>query len=264
MSKIKVISGWSDKGGSTFAFINLTNKLNELGYDTTFYGPHPWHLDKCKSGMLDNSVSIEENDRIICHFLNLPGRPNVKKVILSCHEKNIFEVGKIKQYWDEAVFLNEKQKNYHSEYNGKYSILPNLKEPLINKEKSENVKNVAGVIGSIDTNKQTHLSIKRALKEGYHKVILFGNVTDQNYYNSYVKPLLNNNVIEYGFESDKQKIYDMVEAVFLSSKSEVASLVKDECETTGTKFYGNLATDHDGKRLSNDEIIKEWIKILEL
>ena len=55
---IKIISGWSDKGGSTFAFINLTNTLNEYGYDATFYGPHTWHLDKCKSGILDNSLTI--------------------------------------------------------------------------------------------------------------------------------------------------------------------------------------------------------------
>lgn len=261
---IKIFSGWSNKGGSTFAFINLTNKLNELGYDTTFYGPHQWHLDKCKSGILDNSVSIKQSDRIICHFLNLPSRPNANKVILSCHEKNIFEVGKIKQYWDEVVFLNEKQRNYHSEYNGKYSIVPNLKETLIKKEKTAEVKKIAGIIGSIDENKQTHISIDRAVKEGYEKIILFGNITDQNYYNNFVKPLLNKNIIEYGFESDKQKIYDMVGGVFLSSKSEVASLVKDECETTGTKFYGNSATDHDVKELTNDEIIKEWIKILDL
>ena len=261
---IKIFSGWSNKGGSTFAFINLTNKLNELGYDTTFYGPHQWHLDKCKSGILDNSVSIKQSDRIICHFLNLPNRPNANKVILSCHEKNIFEVGKIKQYWDEVVFLNEKQRNYHSEYKGNYSVIPNLKETLIRKEKTEEVKNVAGIIGSIDENKQTHTSIERAIREGYNKIILFGNITDQNYYNNFVKPLLNNNIIEYGFESDKQKIYDMVGGVFLSSKSEVASLVKDECETTGTKFYGNSATEHDVKELTNDEIINEWIKLLEL
>ena len=68
----------------------------------------------------------------------------------------------------------------------------------------------------------------------------------------------------YCFISNKQKIYDEVEAVYLSSHSEVASLVKDECETTGTKFYGSKATEHDVINLTNDEIIKEWVKILEL
>ena len=94
--------------------------------------------------------------------------------------------------------------------------------------------------------------------------MLFGNVTDPNYYNNFVKPLIDENVVEKGFISNKQKIYDEVEAVYLSSHSEVASLVKDECETTGTKFYGSKATEHDVINLTNDEIIKEWVKILEL
>ena len=71
-------------------------------------------------------------------------------------------------------------------------------------------------------------------------------------------------MIEYGFISDKQKMYDMVEAVFLSSKSEVASLVKDECITTGTLFKGNVATDHDGLNLTNEQIIERWKEILQL
>jgi len=50
---VKIVSGWSNRGGSTFAFINLTNALNKAGYDTTFYGPHEWHLDKCKSGRMN-------------------------------------------------------------------------------------------------------------------------------------------------------------------------------------------------------------------
>jgi glycosyltransferase involved in cell wall biosynthesis len=145
----------------------------------------------------------------------------------------------------------------------KIRSLDALKEKLIERDK-KGLEKVAGVIGSFDENKQTHISIQRAFSEGYEKVYLFGNVTDPNYYEKYVKPLMNENVIEYGFESDKQKIYNMVDAVFLSSKSEVASLVKDECESTGTKFYGNTATDHDVKELTNDEIIKEWIKVLGL
>ena len=89
---IKIISGWSDKGGSTIAFIALTKELNKRGYDTTFYGPHTWHLDKCKSGMFDQSVvsNLKRDDIVICHFLNLQNRPNVKKIVLSCHEKNLF------------------------------------------------------------------------------------------------------------------------------------------------------------------------------
>jgi hypothetical protein len=40
--------------------------------------------------------------------------------------------------------------------------------------------------------------------------------------------------------------------------------VKDECEMTGTKFNGNSNIDNDAKPLSNDEIFKNWKKILGL
>ena len=81
---------------------------------------------------------------------------------------------------------------------------------------------------------------------------LFGNVTDTNYYNTQVKPLIDGDiVVEYGYISDKQKMYDMVSSAYLSSKSEVASLVKDECESTGTNFKGNYATNNDSEFLTN-------------
>jgi len=260
---VKIVSGWSNRGGSTFAFINLTNELNKAGYATTFYGPHEWHLDKCKSALM-TELKINKDDTLIFHFLPLTGRPPAKKVLLSCHEKNVFEVGKITPYWDEVVFLNKKQRDYHYGYTGKYTLIPNLREELENTPKSPETKGVAGIIGSIDENKQTHASIHKALRDGFEKVMLFGNISDPNYYSNFVKPLINENVIERGFISNKQQIYDEVEAVYLSSNSEVASLVKDECETTGTKFYGNKATEHDTISLSNDEIVKEWIKVLEL
>ena len=260
---VKIISGWSNRGGSTFVFINLVKSLNEAGYDATFYGPHEWHLDKCKSGLLKDFVP-HKDDVVISHFLRLPQRLPVKKFILSCHEKNIFEVSQMPPIWDEVVFLNEKQRNYHHGYTGKYRIIPNLKEQLQKTPKTPKTKGVIGIIGSIDENKQTHVSIHKALGDGFKKIMLFGNITDQNYYNNYVKPLIGENVIERGFIGDKQQIYDSVEGVYLSSNSEVASLVKDECETTGTKFYGSKATEHDIKNLSNKEIISEWVKLLNL
>lgn len=261
---IKIISGWSEKGGSTFAFVRLTNALNEAGYETIFYGPHDWHMDKCKSDKLAN-FKPNKDDIVIAHFLRLPNKLNVKKTILCCHEKNLFEVAQVQKYWDIAVFLNKKQQMYHKGYFGRYEIIPNLKEVLVNKDKDVDVEKIAGVIGSIDENKQTHISIQRALSSGYDKVILFGTINDRSYYDAYVKPLIDGDtVIEYGFISDKQKMYDMIGATFMSSKSEVASLVKDECESTGTKFFGNDATIHDGEILSNEEIIEKWVKLLEL
>ena len=44
--KIKIISGWSDTGGSTIAHINMCKEFIKAGYDAEFYGPHEWHLHK--------------------------------------------------------------------------------------------------------------------------------------------------------------------------------------------------------------------------
>jgi hypothetical protein len=257
---VKIISGWSNKGGSTTAFINLTNALNQRDINTTFYGPHTWHLDKCKSGILDNSLTINEDDILIIHFLNLPSRPKCKKVILGCHEKNLFEVGKIKQFWDLVIFLNERHRDYHNEYKNEFHIIPNLKENLIRRDKA-GLEKIAGVIGSFDENKQTHISIQRALSDECEKVYLFGEPIGP-YYEKYVKPLISDDVIIKGFTEDKQGMYDSIGCVYHSSLSEVACLVKDECETTGVIFNGTEVTNNPPVLLTNDEIINEWIKIL--
>ena len=77
MNKIKIASGWSNRGGSTVALIKLTNHLNQSGYDTTFYGPHDWHLPQCKSDKIQN-LKVESRDILITHFLNLNQRPPAK------------------------------------------------------------------------------------------------------------------------------------------------------------------------------------------
>ena len=257
---IKIISGHSEKGGSTTAFINLTNKLNEKGYDCVFYGPHDWHLNKCKSDKLNN-LKFNPNDTIIVHFLNLPKRPMVKKIVLSCHEKNLYKVGEKKPFWDEVIFLNQKHKDYHFLYMGKYTLIPNLKENLIKRDKPE-LDKIAGIIGTFDINKQVDVSIKRALSDGCEKIYLFGAPNSHPNFESKIKPLLSDKVILKGYFENKQEMYDMIGRVYHSSLSEVATLVKDECELTGTKFFGNEATDYVPIKMTNDEIIDTWIKIL--
>lgn len=259
---IKIISGWSNKGGSTTAFIELTNALNIAGYNTIFYGPHSWHLDKCQSGLLDDKFKIEREDKIIAHFLQLPSRPIARKVLLSCHEKNLFPVGKITPFWDEVIFINQKHREYHSDYNGKFRIIPNLKDEKLIKKDKTGLEKIAGIIGSIDENKQTHISIKRALDDGCDKIYLFGETNP--YYETYVKPMLSDKVILMGFSDNKQDMYDSIGHAYLSSKSEVATLVKDECESTGVIFHGNDIMDNPPNLLSNEEIIKKWIKALKV
>lgn len=259
---IKIVSGYTDKGGSTTAFINLTNALNSAGIETRFYGPHTWHLDKCNAA-LSNQLTIEPDDRIIAHFLQLEQRPAAKKVVLSCHEKWWYPVGKVKRFWDEVVFLHQKHREYHSDYYGDYVIIPNIKESLIKKDKPE-LDLVAGIIGTIEDRKQTHVSIQRAMKDKCKKIYLFGHIGDQRYFDAYVNPLLNPRIELFGHTTNKQEMYDMVGRVYHSSKGEVACLVKDECYLTNTNFFGNEETEHEVSILTNDEIIELWKKTLEL
>jgi hypothetical protein len=139
-------------------------------------------------------------------------------------------------------------------------IIPNLKEELLKKDKT-GLEKIAGIIGSMDDNKQVHISIQRALNDGCEKVYLFGEPSGP-YFEHYVKPLLSEQVIVKGFFENKQEMYDMIGCVYHSSKSEVATLVKDECETTGTIFNGNFATNNPPVMLTNEEIINKWIEIL--
>jgi hypothetical protein len=264
--KIKILSGFSEKGGSTTIFTNLTNFFNKNGYDCTFYGPHDYHIDKCKSGY-QQEVNFEPDDVVISHFINLKERPNVKKIVLSCHEKWWFDFSKINRFWDTAIFLHEKHREFHKNYNGEYKIIPNIKENLYPTEikLKKDLDLIAGIIGTIEDRKQTHISIKRALSDGCEKVILFGHIGDNNYFENFVKPLLSDErIVMNGHSLNKQDMYNSIGRVYHSSKGEVACLVKDECYSTGTKFFGNEETENEVSTLTNLEILNLWKKVLEI
>jgi len=96
---VKIISGYSAEGGSTTILINLTNLFNERGVETIFYGPNDFHLNKCKSDKLNN-IKLAKDDILLTHFIKLEKRPDVKNIVLCCHEKWWFEVADIPKYWD--------------------------------------------------------------------------------------------------------------------------------------------------------------------
>ena len=258
---VKIISGYSAEGGSTTILINLTNMFNKRGINTTFYGPNEFHLDKCKSDSLKN-LKLDKNDILLTHFFRLEKRPNVKNVVLACHEKWWFEVADIPQYWDDLVFSHEEHRKYHSRYNGPYRTIPNPKEPLLPKDKTD-LDLVAGIIGTVEERKQTHRSIERALEDGCTKILIYGKVNENEYYNRNVKKYRHHPYVEFiGFTNSKQEMYDSIGRVYHSSIGEVACLVKDECHYTNTKFFGCNQTLHEVSSLTNDEIFNLWKKVL--
>ena len=76
-----------------------------------------------------------------------------------------------------------------------------------------------------------------------------------------VKPLFSDKVLYIGHTENKQDMYNSIGRVYHSSISEVACLIKDECKTTNTKFFGNDATTPEVSSLTNDEVINEWSNI---
>ncbi len=269
---IKILTGYSGRGGSTTALINLTNALNKVGYPTIFYGPDDYHIKKCRYAKNLDDYKEEHNERLIVHFGRLKIKPtHTKRILLVSHEKTEYEVTDQNCFWDECIFLNDDHKKYHSNYTGPYRIIPNFRQKIKKVEKSPEARKCAGVIGNIQHRKQTHVSIQRALDDGYEKVYLFGGVSDLfiSYFQDYVKPLIEKypkQVIHYGFIDDKSKMYSMIDAAYLSSieHGEVSPLVRDECETTGTIFRGTESCYFGDTTWSNRKILNAWIDALNL
>jgi len=253
--KIKLISGWSNPGGSTIHHINLTNLLNANGYDCTFYGPHEWHLNKCKSGRL-NECTISVHDTVISHFIQVTTK-NIKKHILSCHESNLFRLKDIPHsHYDVIQFVSNRQKQYHS-INHPSVIIP----PVVEKfDWTAPKANRAGIIGSIDAHKQTHISIEQALEDGYDEVYVFGQITDLHYFSEKVHPLLNSKIVIKNHYDNRQEMYSLVDAVYHNSKYETYGLVEAECKLNNIPFYGNC---NNPELLSEEEILKRWKTVLE-
>lgn len=261
MTKIKILSGWSNPGGSTTAFINLCNLFNKNGMDCTFYGPHSYHLGQCISNTLENCAVNDEDEILITHFFKMPHRPEKsKKVILACHEKGVFPIKTIQPYWDEIVYVANSQMFWQGV---KGTVIPNVL-PVINRERKETSNKVAGIIGSIDKNKNTHISIQRALNDNCDKVLLFGLVTDNPYWEHAVEPLVDGDKVVFsGYIQNRDAIYSQLDVVYQSSDSECASLVSHECKSLGLEFKGNENIEEVTTLVSNSEILEKWKKILD-
>ena len=261
MTKIKILSGWSKPGGSTTSFINLCNLFNENGHDCTFYGYDTFPLGQCKYDSMGNCAVNEEGEILIIHFLKIPERPEAsKKVILACHEKEVYPVKDIKPFWDDISYVSNSQMFWQGVPG---IVIPNVITPLIKSEVSSD--KIAGVIGSIDRNKNTHISIQRALDDGFKEVYLYGMVTDQEYYKELVEQYVTEGkAIIKGYEVSSQKVYDSLTDVYHSSLSETFNLIKRECELTNTSYHGTESAESGATYLSPEEILIKWKTLLDI
>jgi hypothetical protein len=136
------------------------------------------------------------------------------------------------------------------------NVLPKLKKSPLGTKK-------AGIIGSIDSHKQTHLSIQRAWDDGYSTVYLFGKISEPSYFERVIFPLLQTGRASYkGHIDNKQEMYDMVDVVYHSSKRETFNFVKAECIQTGVAYKGLNSAESNATYWTDDRIFQAWKTIL--
>lgn len=253
---VKVISGWSNPGGSTIHHIALTNLLNESGYDCTFYGPHDWHLRRCRADRLGNA-RVNPTDFVITHFIRTQ-QMTCRLHVLSCHETDLFELRSMPlAHYDWIQFVSEFQRRWHG-VGHRSIVIP----PVVERVRwTDPANGIAGVVGSIDENKQTHVSIERALADGYQKVLLFGVVTDAQYYQRHVERYVaQRRAVLVGHEDDRSRMYGQIQAVYHHSRRETFGLVEAECFVSGIPFVGPR---NNPEILERHEVLGRWQQVLQ-
>lgn len=271
---VKIISGWSLPGGSTVSQINLCNLFNDNGIPCEFYGAHDWHTTQCNGFNYNkHPYNITSDDYAIIHYHKLPfqERPAVKTLVYSCRETDVMPLDTVanRHIFDYIHFVSNSQFEWHKARGvvigeNRKIIIPNQ---IYKFEKKEHIETGnAGVIGSIDSHKQTHLSIKRALESGrnHNKILLYGRITDLNYFNEFVFPLLSERVVYVGYGFDKQKMYDSIDCVYHSSKWETFNLIKFECLAAGIAYDGLDSAGTDGEWWSDEVILNKWKEVFGL
>jgi hypothetical protein len=255
---IKIISSWGNAGGSTVAFNNLVNLFNKKGRAACLYTPTKWEGVTCKWGSLQD-VKFHKDDVLIYHFLKFTERPNVRKLILSCHETRVFPIKDQENItYDDVHFVSEFQKDWQ-DVDG--HVIPNIVQKYAPKPNKFKVS-CAGVLGSIDSNKRTHHSISNALDDGHQDVRLYGSITDPDYFNSEVLPLLGSKVSYRGVASDMQVVYDTVTDVYHSPELETFNLIKPECEQAGVIYHGEEGNDTQAEYWDDDKVYEAWKRLL--
>jgi len=272
---VAIFTGWSQMGGSTESYINLTNALNNQGIDTILVGPHEWHLNKCKGALLSKEIGWKAKN-VIWHFLPYMNKNKLfpdATHILSCHEtemNHIFEKYRDPIYdgvFDYTHFVSNHQLDYQCakidyEENTEMVIIPNLLDPKLVKRRKQPKGKVGAVIGSIDRNKQTHVSIAHALGDGCDSIQVFGSITDREYYSEHVAPLFKHDRVTYrGIVSDKNEMYSDITDVYHYSLKEAWGYIDAECQFLEINYHTSL--ENPVNLVSNSTILEHWKGILQ-
>ena len=255
---INIMTGYSSAGGSTVVFNTLVNLFNENGMPSCLYGPYKWKGINCNFKPITKADPKKE-DYTIFHFLDFKKRIPSKKIILSCHETELLRVKNVnKSLYDTVVYVSEYQKKWQGVEG---VVIPNPIRSFTKKE-NDGTKTVASIIGSIDQNKRAHLSIQKALSDGFKDIRLYGNITDFKYFKTFVHPYLSDEVTYRGVANDMDKVYKQTSHVYHSPLQETFNLIKYECANAGVIYVGNEGNDPKPEIWANDKIVEAWRKVL--
>lgn len=281
---VAILTGWSNNGGSTESYINLTNAFNANGINTIMIGPHQWHLNKCKSGTMEDIGGLSANN-IIWHFFAMNPQQDYSMLmdsnsILSCHETGLNPIfKKYKPYIDNGTFnyfhfVSKWQLDWHLTNSqmpklSSMKVIPNLLDPKLEvispesrKLKTKNLK-IGGIIGSIDRNKSPHIAIQRAFDDGCDKVRIFGHQSDPTYYINHMQSIFKDpRVIYHGIVDDKNKMYNSITDVYHSSGYETWGYIEAECKYLNIPFHSTI--ENNISPLSTSTVISHWKKLLVL
>lgn len=268
---IKILSSWTNMGGSTVAFLRLCKLFNEKGHECEFYGGHDWHISRADGkGKKMGDFNPSESDILITHYMLLGDDVPRKRHVLSLHETNQYDLkelgsmNKSVDMWDAIHYVSNSQRAYHA-VNKTYQIIPNIVEVIGDYfPRSKLLHPVAGVIGSVDAHKQTHLSIERALKEGYDKIKIFGPINDIPYAMEHNDLIYHKKVEIMGYVEDQAAMYGQITKVFHSSKRETFNFIKAECDQIGMLYDGLESAESGAEVWDKDRIFEAWILLLEL
>lgn len=261
MASVKFITGWSKEGGSTLHHIWLVNKLNELGHDASLWGPHDWHTQHAPGGRIQN-CQVFRNDTVVAHYVNVSSVAalNPLRLIVSCHESPSLNPLSNQDLTsaDGVHFVSEAQKSAQSLSVESTVIPPNVADVEWNGGPD---KDIAGVIGSVDFNKQPHVAAQQALQDGFKKVLLYGRLNDPGYFTANVLPMMVEGRVEHRQHAERGEVYNSLDAVYCSSKSETFGMVEAEAKKANIPFYG---TSYAPEVMDSEEILQKWVELLDL
>ena len=260
--KVKFVTGFGSFGGSTVAMIEHCRLLGENGFEVELYAEGEWHMSRFDGSRRICDLRIERDDILVFHHKDLEVRPKCKKCLLYLHEKSLWPLGERNLLpFDGLVYVSEDQKEFHGRPG---AVIPNpvrrMVDPGVHNPPG---KNIAGIVGTIQSRKRQHLSIARALEDGRDQVLLFGDF-EKSYFDKMIRPMLSDKVVHMGLvDPDRRmEMYSTFDCLYMFSEDESASLVLGECRILGKDVFKSDEV-KDYEMVDDREIVSRWRDIFE-